>query len=126
VPVGTQFGFPLGPIRLDAAKFTDPEKFDGFRYYKKRVAEDLIGNSAKYMATTPSEEHLGFGHGVQACPGRFFAINEIKLILVYFLLNFDFKQPERQQKSRLHFPFEEYLVLNPTLKLMMRKKERVV
>jgi cytochrome P450 len=89
------------------------------------VAEDLIGKSSKYMATTPSEEHLGFGHGVQACPGRFFAVNEIKLIMVYFLLNFDFKQPERQQKSRLHFPFEEYLVLNPTLKLMMRKKERV-
>jgi hypothetical protein len=45
---------------------------------------------------------------------------------VYFLLNFDFKQPERQQKSRLHFPFEEYLVLNPTLKLMMRKKGRII
>jgi hypothetical protein len=67
------------------------------------------------MATTPSEEHLGFGHGIQACPGRFFAVNEIKLILVYFLMNSEFKQSEKQQKSRLHFPFKEYLVLNYTL-----------
>ncbi|PVH92285.1 cytochrome P450 [Periconia macrospinosa] len=125
VPIGTQFGFPLGPISHDPQIFSDPEKFDGFRYYRKRVAEDLIGKSSKYMATTPSDEHLAFGHGVQACPGRFFAVNEIKLILVFFLMDYEFKQPERQMASPLHFPFEEYLVLNPTLKLMRRRKKHI-
>ena len=107
------------------AIFPNPEKFDGFRYYKRRVTEKSIGETSKYMASTPSEEHLPFGHGAQACPGRFFAVNEVKLIMVFFLVHYEFKQPDRQKSSRLHFPFEEYFVLNPMLKLMMRKKRDV-
>jgi ent-kaurene oxidase len=122
VPVGTHFGFPLGPVTHDPERFPNPEQFDAFRNYRKREAEGSIGASSKYMATTPTEDHLVFGHGSQACPGRFFAVNEIKLILLFFLLDFEFKQPESQKASRLHFPFEEYLVLNPMLKLMMKRK----
>jgi cytochrome P450 len=122
VPVGTHVGFPLGPIALDPSIFPDPNKFDPLRSYRKRVAEGLIGQSSKYMASSATEEHLVFGHGSQACPGRFFAVNEVKLVLLFFLLDFEFKQPERQLSKRLHFPFEEYYVLNPTLKLMMKKK----
>lgn len=122
VPKGTHFAFALGPVTRDPSRFPDPEKFDGLRYYKRRVAENLSSTSSKYLATTPSEEHLIFGHGQQACPGRFFAINEVKLIMVFFLVNYEMRQPERQRSHRLHFPFEEYFVLNPLLKLEMRRR----
>jgi len=120
--VGTHFAFLLGPISQDPEIFPNPEKFDPLRYYRKRTEQGLIGNSSQYLATTPSSEHMVLGHGHQACPGRFFAVNEVKLIIVCFLMNFDMKQPERQRESRLHVPFEEYFVLNPTLKLMLRRK----
>ncbi|KAF2107790.1 cytochrome P450 [Lophiotrema nucula] len=94
VPVGTHFGIPLGPVTHDPDRYLDPEQFDAFRNYKKRKAEGLFGQSSKYMATTPTEDHLIFGHGAQACPGRFFAVNEIKLILMFFLLDFEFRRPD--------------------------------
>lgn len=38
------------------------------------------------MATTDS---LGFGLGNQACPGRFFAVNEMKVVLARLLNGWD-------------------------------------
>lgn len=38
-----------------------------------------------------SSKHLGFGHGNHACPGRFFAANEIKVILAHMLLKYDWE-----------------------------------
>lgn len=37
---------------------------------------------------------MAFGYGRHACPGRFFAANEIKLICAQILLNYDLKLPE--------------------------------
>jgi cytochrome P450 len=37
---------------------------------------------------------MGFGYGRHACPGRFFAANEIKLILARMILDFDMKMPD--------------------------------
>jgi cytochrome P450 len=42
------------------------------------------------MAST-SETFLAFGHGRHACPGRFFAANELKLLIAYMVLNYDVK-----------------------------------
>ena len=32
---------------------------------------------------------MNFGHGRHACPGRFFAALEMKLLLVYVVMNYD-------------------------------------
>lgn len=32
---------------------------------------------------------LSFGYGLQSCPGRFFVNNEVKIILVHLLSQFD-------------------------------------
>jgi len=36
-------------------------------------------------------EYILFGTGRHACPGRFFAVNELKAMLAYVLLNYDIK-----------------------------------
>ncbi len=43
---------------------------------------------------------MPFGFGRHACPGRFFAANEIKLVLAQLLLNYDMKLPEGAEKLR--------------------------
>ncbi|CAG8620190.1 8586_t:CDS:2, partial [Scutellospora calospora] len=48
--------------------------FDGFRHVEKNSPATKLDNG-----------YLAFGHGRHACPGRFLAIHEIKLI-IYFLL----------------------------------------
>jgi cytochrome P450 len=45
-----------------------------------------------------TKENMGFGYGRHACPGRFFAATEIKLIVARILLDYDFKLPEGQTK----------------------------
>ncbi|KAK8030950.1 ent-kaurene oxidase [Apiospora arundinis] len=37
---------------------------------------------------------MAFGYGKHACPGRFFAANEIKLILAHILLQYDLRMPD--------------------------------
>lgn len=40
---------------------------------------------------TTNEQNLFFGYGKHACPGRFFAANEIKMILARSILEYDIK-----------------------------------
>ncbi|KAF0546605.1 cytochrome P450 [Gigaspora margarita] len=49
-------------------------KFDGFQYVGKDSSTTKLG-----------EEYITFGRGKHACPGRFFAIHQIKLIM-YFII----------------------------------------
>lgn len=39
----------------------------------------------------PRQDNLTFGHGPHACPGRFFAIYEIKALLIELLRNYDLR-----------------------------------
>lgn len=41
----------------------------------------------QFIATSPS--YLGFGHGRHSCPGRFFAANELKLLIAYLLTRYE-------------------------------------
>jgi cytochrome P450 len=38
---------------------------------------------------TLGEAFLGFGFGKHACPGRFFALNEVKMFVAHMVLNYD-------------------------------------
>lgn len=41
---------------------------------------------------------MGFGYGQHACPGRFLAVQEMKIVLCHLLLKYDFKLVEGAQK----------------------------
>lgn len=49
------------------------------------------GQTTKWQFVTTSADHLAFGHGRHSCPGRFFAANEIKVILTYLLLGLEWR-----------------------------------
>lgn len=76
--------------------FSDPEVFDPLRFYKVREREglqgaDKAGAGATNQFVSVNSHNLIFGYGRHACPGRFFAANEIKMILGRALLNYDVK-----------------------------------
>jgi cytochrome P450 len=80
-----------------------PEVFDGLRYARLR---DQPGLEAKHQTVTTSLDYLVFGHGRGACPGRFFAIYEIKMLLIQFLRNYDLRLPgDVEGKGRDSPPF---------------------
>lgn len=68
----------------------DPEVFDGYRFARIR---ELPGNQQKLQAATTSQDQMNFGHGPYACPGRFFAIYELKTMLVLLLRYYDLRLP---------------------------------
>ncbi|KAF4852517.1 Cytochrome P450 monooxygenase eqxH [Colletotrichum siamense] len=73
---------------VDPEVYENPEVFDGYRYLRMR--EDPKLESKAHLVST-SSIHLGFGHGKHACPGRFFASNEVKVLLCHLLYKYDWK-----------------------------------
>jgi cytochrome P450 len=92
IPAGT-FIY-IGPIPMkDPKNFTTPEKFDGYRFLKLR---NVPGAENKNQFVTTSPDCTVFGHGHHACPGRFFASNELKLLISHLIMYYDWKLPDNQ------------------------------
>ena len=62
---------------------------------------------------------MGFGYGEHACPGRFFASNEMKVALSFLLLNYDWKAGS----GPAFIPFELKAVLHPEYEVGFRRRE---
>ncbi|KAJ7042980.1 cytochrome P450 [Mycena alexandri] len=90
VPKNSTVGVSMDGLHFDEAYYDRVNEFDPFRFSrpreepgygdKPRANEDLV---------TTSVHWLPFSHGIHACPGRFFAANNIKMILAQILLNYD-------------------------------------
>ena len=97
IPKGSFIGAPSQEIARDPQLWEAPEKFDGFRFEKLR---QVAGNENKYQFVTTGIDSMHFGHGRHACPGRFFAANEIKLILVRLIMDYDVKLPAGESRPK--------------------------
>ncbi|ESK83170.1 cytochrome p450 [Moniliophthora roreri MCA 2997] len=88
VPKGVNIGVPVRAIHHDDRYFLNASKFDGFRFADLRLES---GESIKHQMVTPTAEYFLFGNGRHACPGRFFAVNELKALIAHILLTYDLK-----------------------------------
>ncbi|CAI0641344.1 unnamed protein product [Colletotrichum noveboracense] len=89
---------------------SNADDFDGYRFLRMR---ELPGQENKWQFVSTSPEFLSFGHGKHACPGRFFASDEIKIALIHLLMNYDWdivgEKPKSAAKPRF-IPDPETLV----------------
>ncbi|KAJ0417350.1 cytochrome P450 [Aspergillus carlsbadensis] len=72
----------------DPTVYPSPEKFNPHRYLQLR---SVPGHETSAQLVAPSPEHMGFGLGKHACPGRFFAANELKIALCHILIKYDLR-----------------------------------
>ncbi|KAG6010200.1 hypothetical protein E4U21_007677 [Claviceps maximensis] len=95
-------------IQRDEDVFDDPLLYKPFRYAVMQEMQNRdiprdggkMRTSGHYAMTATSDQHLPFGHGRHACPGRFFASYEIKMLLAHLLTNYDIKMlAERPQPT---------------------------
>lgn len=105
--------------QMDPELFADPESFDGRRFLDLRGRP---GEENKWQLTTTSGNLLGFGHGTQACPGRFFAANEIKVLLVFMLMKYEWKFPEGQGMPKMG-RFAQERIVNPDARVLVRRRK---
>ncbi|KAK9414413.1 hypothetical protein SUNI508_11255 [Seiridium unicorne] len=92
LPPGTNLLAPQIGFSHDERYFQDPEVFDGLRFWKMRHQSEEAAN--RWQFTSIGDYNINFGIGKHACPGRFFAGNEIKVILAHLVLNYDIKLKE--------------------------------
>ncbi|TKW49462.1 Ent-kaurene oxidase [Colletotrichum tanaceti] len=96
IPAGSVIELPAIGINTDDDFFPDARSFDALRFYKMRKAKteqetgtrqaEVVAN-AQFVSV--GQTSLTFGYGRHACPGRFFAVNEIKMIMATLLANYD-------------------------------------
>jgi len=115
LPKGTHISVPAAEV-LQGKAFDS--SFDGFRYSRKR---EIPGEAHKYQFATTNKDSLHFGHGKYACPGRFFAAYEIKMILSHFLMDYEVKFPAGALSPK-RFSADEVLLPDPTTRVLMRRR----
>ncbi|KAJ3570466.1 hypothetical protein NP233_g4384 [Leucocoprinus birnbaumii] len=86
IPKGTHIVASGRAINHDERYYPNPQDFQGFRFLDK--------DPLKWQMTAINPEDLAFGFGRHACPGRFFAIAEVKAIVARLLLEYDIRLTE--------------------------------
>ncbi|KAM5449476.1 putative ent-kaurene monooxygenase [Microsporum audouinii] len=125
LPAGTHFNIASDAMMRDPANLPsggDPDIFDGFRYERLRNDPVHPENANRFQFAMTDSKNLHFGHGRYACPGRFFASNEIKMVIAELLLRYEFKYPEGQGRPRT-LSADENLYPDPSARVLMRRRE---
>ncbi|KZL75801.1 cytochrome p450 monooxygenase [Colletotrichum incanum] len=116
LPKGTSIAVS-SHLHWDPDTYKDPQKWDGWRFFNLRKTPGKE-HSSQLVSTAP--EHMGFGIGTHACPGRFFGAYEVKVALCHFLLQYDWKLSEGIVPQTRTFMWS--LVADPKAKISVRRR----
>ncbi|KAI0368876.1 cytochrome P450 [Pilatotrama ljubarskyi] len=122
IPRGTLIVAAALPMHRDDAVYMNAEVFDPWRFSRMREAD---GEGTKHQFVNTSVEYVAFGHGKHACPGRFFAANELKAMLAYMIVNYDMKLPDGQGRPE-NLYWGATVVPNPSAEVLFRKRQTVI
>ncbi|KLU85161.1 hypothetical protein MAPG_04191 [Magnaporthiopsis poae ATCC 64411] len=100
-------------------KYKNPDKFDMRRFLDIRQNEP--GGEHRAQLVSGVADHITFGYGRHICPGRFFAANEIKMILCFLIINYDWKFAPDTTLEPVYFGADP--LANPEAKLMCRRRK---
>ncbi|KAF5505788.1 Efflux pump aflT [Colletotrichum siamense] len=94
-PAGSQISYMTDAVNLDPKRWSDPEKFDGLRFYNMKMNVETESQQVTLSYSYSGfPGQLNFGYGVQACCGRHYAGWLIKMILAELVTMFDLKLAE--------------------------------
>ncbi|KAK7709721.1 hypothetical protein SLS63_013131 [Diaporthe eres] len=134
IPAGVIIEIPAHSIVHDPERFDRPSEFDAFRHYRARhrdasavagpggekKAPAGAGAAAHQMVST-SLNNLPFGYGRQACPGRFFAANEIKMIVARAILDYEIQLADGATERYPNIEYNEANIPDPSKELMFKR-----
>ncbi|KAK4466973.1 cytochrome P450, partial [Cladorrhinum samala] len=99
--------------------FENPEEFDGLRFLKLAQSN---GPQVRYKLDSLSTDSLGFGYGIHACPGRSFAVAELKLIVAHLIQNYDLKLKDGQDRPENIF-MDFQIMPDPKAEVLLRARK---
>ncbi|KAF8745079.1 hypothetical protein AX14_010551 [Amanita brunnescens Koide BX004] len=126
VPGGTMIYAASDPVHLDPAIYPNADQFNGFRFERLMDQDTLYFDNdggSRHQLVATSADFLGWGHGKHACPGRFFAAVQLKMILGYLIMNYDldFEQPGVRPPDLV---FEAHRFTDEKGKILFKRRER--
>lgn len=145
LPVGALVGADTNHNVFKHSTLENPDVFDGFRFERLRDQENsdskyqvsssyhvdlffpympLADENTSFLeqAVSTGNDHLVFGLGTQACPGRFFAIHEAKVVMARFLKYYDFKLSDNPPGHPMRQAAGVLTVIDPTAKFWFKRR----
>ncbi|KAL9111457.1 MAG: hypothetical protein Q9227_004135 [Pyrenula ochraceoflavens] len=121
IPAGFTMAFPSYHRNFDPDVHPDPNTFDAQRHFRKRQQF----TTHKYHFASTAEDMLNWGSGRHACPGRFFAQETLKLLLIHLLTHYEFKHaPEtKEEETPKYLPNNMFIVPDPALPILLTERK---
>ncbi|KAI0200206.1 ent-kaurene oxidase [Astrocystis sublimbata] len=123
IPYGTTIATPMEAIHFDEDIYKNSRQFDAFRFAHPEAVRNVLDtfsdndhsrdksslNQKPKSSLSLDDAFVGFGFGKHGCPGRYFALNEMKIFVAHMLLNYDLgtvqKRPQLIDVLWLKLPF---------------------
>lgn len=122
---GNVIAIPALPVHRDPNIYHNPDTFVPLRFlrptgedHQQQQTEERKVRNTNTVDT--SLTFLSFGYGKHSCPGRFFAVNELKLLLAYIALNYDFEPLQARPEP---IAFGSVLTPNPNISIRIKRKK---
>ncbi|KAJ8130456.1 hypothetical protein O1611_g3174 [Lasiodiplodia mahajangana] len=105
LPRGSIVTLPVEHAHYDEQVYLNARSFQPFRFATVEANTPGAQKGPEVVraktAVTLDDHFLAFGHGKHGCPGRFFVIHEIKLMMANILLNYEI-EPLKSRKELIH------------------------
>ncbi|KAG6361075.1 hypothetical protein INS49_009296 [Diaporthe citri] len=132
IPAGAIIEIPAHSIVHDPERFDRPGEFDAFRHCRARRSAGVAspdggkkapgaGGAAANQMVSTSLNNLPFGYGRLACPGRFFAANEIKMIVARAILDYEIQLADGAAERYPNIEYNEANIPDPSKELMFKR-----
>ena len=123
IPKGSFVAANMVTIHNDPNIYPEPREFRPWRFSDMR--EHSADDALKHQSVNTNVEYLTFGHGRHACPGRFFAMNELKAMMAYVVMNYDIRTEEEGVRPP-NYISGMAVIPNPMAKVLFRKRKRAL
>ncbi|KAF6749691.1 cytochrome P450 [Ephemerocybe angulata] len=123
IPAGYTVATSSAGIHYDPNIYEDPDTFNGFRFSDMREKGSNEYDPLRHQMVSLDSTYLLFGHGRHACPGRFFAVNEVKAMLAHIVINYDIKLPGGSREIPRGSWFAGSRAPHSTAEILFRKRQ---
>ncbi|KAK8140140.1 hypothetical protein PG984_000206 [Apiospora sp. TS-2023a] len=105
IPRGMKVGVSGWSVHHDHDIYDHATTYDAFRFAKggSDSSGNGNGNNKPKALINTSEHFMGFSHGSHACPGRFFAANQMKIALGHIALRYEIESIPERLKNQWFF-----------------------
>ncbi|KAF8985153.1 cytochrome P450 [Cyathus striatus] len=99
LPYGTFLSCGAYSIHHDRELYDKSDEFDGFRFCKDN-GSGTTSSKFKQRIVNSSFDFVAFGRGTHACPGRFYAATQMKIIFSQIIMSYDVSYTGDLPKSK--------------------------